>query len=703
MYLLSETNGTLIPGFPDKLSRSAQEATARLMGALHYSRPPVVLKNFTKKYQEIPTRSCYRGVFEEEFWSNFSKREINLAPESWINSERLREVATACGYNDEPKIRRLCQTLELGANLGCRGKARLQTVEKNSPTAYEYGDRLTDSLQSWLAEDLAAGPLTREEVEQTFDWKLVTVNPMAVRLKPNGKARIIVDMSAPHIRDREILEDAVTPTSINSGIRKEEFPASMAGTKDVLALLYCVGREGEMCKADWNSAYKHIHVRAEDLPLQFLQWGGRYFMERALVFGCTSSPGIYNEIAATVVSLAILKAEVSQRNVLQCLDDVVNISTRRSGECLEFYKAYREVCEMIGVSLASEDDPGKAFSPCTRGIVLGIEYDIPSFSWRLPRDKVSYMMRTLFDIVEGKEITVEDALSLAGRLNHYYLLVPGGKWERGWIQEMASNNAPKTQRICPSDIARSQAQWWILNMATAAEWTPIPDIRNITPSDVLMIFPDAAGGSDTDIKLGLGGCVWTEGRIPWVYLPWSYMIRSNMKDEEGNKFARKLSMLEAAAALATVCSHPDLIRNTNIRVASDNIGFVNAMRKGNSRCKFTLTIMMALYHVTMALNTGIEVVKTPRVSGPGERIADHLSKGKMKEAFREAASFQAEPSYIPRTLVRWLEHPQETRLLGQAIVKEMSGYTEVLQWNVEMVDDVEALVQHGSKKRKLSE
>ena len=81
------------------------------------------------------------------------------------------------GYWDMVKINRICSTLQKGANLGCRGQGRLQTIQKNSPTAYKYGVRLVDSLQGWLEDDLACGPLSREEIEKvrqglkTFGWR----------------------------------------------------------------------------------------------------------------------------------------------------------------------------------------------------------------------------------------------------------------------------------------------------------------------------------------------------------------------------------------------------------------------------------------------------------------------------------------------------------------------------------------------------
>lgn len=31
---------------------------------------------------------------------------------------------------------------------------------------------------------------------------------------------------------------------------------------------------------DWADAYKHVHVREVDIPLQVVEWGGMYFVDR---------------------------------------------------------------------------------------------------------------------------------------------------------------------------------------------------------------------------------------------------------------------------------------------------------------------------------------------------------------------------------------------------------------------------------------
>jgi len=77
-----------------------------------------------------------------------------------------------------------------------------------------------------------------------------------------------------------------------------------------------------MAKMDWSDAYKHIHVWAADMPLQYFSWLGRYFAEKCLVFGAVSSAGLYDRVAKFVLWCVIILAVFAAYMVCQYLDDV---------------------------------------------------------------------------------------------------------------------------------------------------------------------------------------------------------------------------------------------------------------------------------------------------------------------------------------------------------------------------------------------
>ena len=599
------------------------------------------------------------------------------------------------------EVEKAAGILDNGADLGCMGSARLPTKQRNAESCYEFGERVLDSLEDWLQQGIAAGPMTKKEVRHHLGADY-TVNPISVRLKPNGKARIIVNMSAPHVKDKEKLDlSSGVPTSVNSGISKEAWPANMAGTKEVLELLHLKGQGCKFCKSDWTSAYKHIFVRTKDLCLQVLEIGGRYFVEKALVFGCVSSPGIYDFIAKLVIKLAAARVGTSLGDILQCLDDVVHIAHRDSTDCEEFYLSYRQTCEEVGVRLAPEGDKDKAFPPTCEGTILGIEYNTEAWKWRMPEAKASYMLETLYKITDGLPVTNEEVLKLVGRLQHYHKLVPGGKQERMWLTTLGDSLGLPSRVVEPCSVTVSQARWWAINIPSSLEWSSIPDPRKFFPSRYVSLFPDAAGGSDTDIKLGFGGCIWLEEEpLPWCYLAWSELIRTNRKNRDGVAFARKLSTLEAVAALGLLASEPALLKNKAIRIFSDNQGFVTAHKKSYTPDPYLMTAVMAINNVARGLNINLDVQWSPRRSGVGEEIADDLSKGKILGlADRVGTEMRTNPSFIPKTLVTWLEHPTASRVLGQAMLDEMSHYVEVLRWNLEEISEVQVVTRRGRRKR----
>ena len=139
-------------------------------------------------------------------------------------------------------------------------------------------------------------------------------------------------MSAPHTVDDQ---DRSEGTSANSGINSEDFPAHMSSTKSFCESLMKAGCPGEMCKLDWNQAYKHLAVREEDHKLQVFEFGGRYFGEVMVTFGCSSSAGLFDDLAKLVKEMATRLSGISEDLVNQVLDDVVGCGQREMGQSID--------------------------------------------------------------------------------------------------------------------------------------------------------------------------------------------------------------------------------------------------------------------------------------------------------------------------------------------------------------------------------
>ena len=639
-------------------------------------------KVFKPKNPEIGKLQGYKGSLPEEYWKRWTKKEIMAKPESWVDPRRLREEAEAVGI-DQAWVNTVCERLTNGADTGCRGPGRAPTRVGNSPTAEEEGERLADTLQSWVKSGIVAGPFKEEELP----WTDFTVSPLLVRRKPDNSVRIILDMSAPHVRERRGEEGTGVPEevarSVNDGINKAEFPTKMTSTFKVLDTIHRVGVPCEAMKVDWASAYKHQAVRLEDRKLQVIQFGGRFFVETQMTFGCSSSPGIFDSLSYLVMEIAIRRSQTDRDTIQKQLDDVVMFGQVGTGKCEKFYKEYKDVCGKVGVRLAPEDDPEKAFGPSRQGVILGVDYDLRKWTWRLPRDKMVRLVWQLEEVIKNKEVKNELAMSVVGKLTHYRDLVRNGYWERGFLLKLP-RGTEKNRRRTVTENMRIQARWWQVSLLAAESGEKIPDRRGTETLDRAVLSTDAAGGSGA-LGVGMGGVVVDEpNKTKWFFCPWPELIRYNRRDEDGNNFGQKLTMLEGTALLTGLTAAAGRLAGRAVTAYTDNIGFVYAWANRNSRDPLTYTVAKALHDVAEGLGISLAVRKVPRCSDKESEAADALSKCDFDRAFENIKNREEEPMRIPREILRWLKAPRETASLGREIltgISERDPSIRVRDWN----------------------
>jgi hypothetical protein len=84
-----------------------------------------------------------------DFWAQFPHNNAMLG-KSTICPEKLRSLAWAVGFKDMELLETVCQDLTIGADIGCKGPARLPTVSGNAPSASEFGQHVTDAIADWL-------------------------------------------------------------------------------------------------------------------------------------------------------------------------------------------------------------------------------------------------------------------------------------------------------------------------------------------------------------------------------------------------------------------------------------------------------------------------------------------------------------------------------------------------------------------------
>ena len=200
--------------------------------------PPV--KIFKPKFPHLQVLSDYRKEAPDSYWEKFPVN-LQFPAVALIKHGTLKEMALDCGFPDLPLLEKICKDLERGADIGCSGPYRLPGKASNAPSAFENGQKVSDSIADWCSKGFVYGPVTDDKVPATAKF-----NGIMTRSKPSGGVRIILNLSAP------------AGFAVNEGINSEEFPAKMSSTTKWLEAIWSAGKNCLIMKSDWSDAYKHV-------------------------------------------------------------------------------------------------------------------------------------------------------------------------------------------------------------------------------------------------------------------------------------------------------------------------------------------------------------------------------------------------------------------------------------------------------------
>jgi len=626
----------------------------------------VAKKEFKPKFAAIPIQEDYRNV-SEDLWKHFPTNDLEIG-KSNINWRELKKLADSLGTNNPERLEKVIGWIKNGAEIGCRGQFRNPSVSKNTKESYLVGRQVTDAIACWVRDGYVRGPIEEEDVPAS-----AKINSILTRLKPNGSVRVILNLSAPK------------GYSVNDGIEIEEFPASMSSTYAWLRVLNKAGKGCWIAKVDWSDAYKHVAVKESDLDLQWFEWGGKFFQELCLVFGCASSAGIYDAVAKTVLEQVCRLAQFPNSMVCQHLDDMVAAAPDTSSKLTEFVQAYQKVAKLLGVKLAPTDDPEKAFLPCKKGIVFGVEYNTEAWSWRIPEAKLAAITNSIIEACEKGEVSVKQAQSLIGKLVHVKPLIPSGKYNFYFIMQLSvevNKDMDPQRKVTVTEDCKNQLMFWLKLLKLCQADISIPRVPEQSQAWALHAFTDAAGGTLDSLGRGTGGVLGSW----WFYYPWSKTVASGGWKLEGKKVARKLSALELMGPLIVVTAGAGMLRGLPLTIWVDNAGSVAIWEKGYSTsCALSSCIVTTMSAVAAALNIRVNIRKITRCSGTGASMADALSKAEFAR-FRglgqdSSWELNTEPAVIPKTLLRWLEKPTVDFDLARYILAEMAEQSPIIGIN----------------------
>lgn len=358
------------------------------------------------------------------------------------------------------------------------------------------------------------------------------------------------------------------------------------------------------------------------------------------------------------------------------LDDLC--ACGNSAQVGHFYTSYRNLCEDVGVSLASEEDKDKAFGPSSEGLILGIVYNTDEWTWYIREDKLARIIWAIKGLLDKMEAPLGEVWSVVGKILHVKPLVEPGRHYVGELLRLFTCSKDKELIVILSNDFKRELTWWLLFIQMCATRSRIPSAYRVPPPGTKVADSDASGG--TMLKLGNGvGVVIDEYR--WTYLPWPKLFNSNaISPCCGMKFRHKMSFLELIGHALRIIAFPDTVCNSAVATLIDNDGSVKMSKKGYCvPCPVTDTLLRMIYEVTAALNGTEYVLEITRCSSRSSIAADAISKASWDTLDKVMPLRNPDPEKIPVSFVKWLYTeggPKADRDLGEKIIRELKGNGE---------------------------
>ena len=615
-------------------------------------RPP--LKEGVITNTEIPECKDYKLPQSKEFWHKFPS-DLNLRGGSpfKLDTEVIDAWVRRAGSTWE--LVSLWEEVKVDILKGCDLKVSddyKPTVSPNCPSAYKEGRFVTDEIASGIKKGIICGPIPTRPVG-------ATISSIQTAPKPNGKIRLIVNMSAP--KDK----------SVNDHINSKDYPSRMGGLPEIVrALNYC-GRGALFFKCDYNAAYKHLAVRHDQLNFQYFKWLHMYFVEKCLIFGNSNSVGLYDRFARLMWVVVATILNYPRAWIIQHLDDLCVIGPSDGVKIKAFYKMYTQFCAEAGVSLqdpkeASED---KAYDITHCASMLGVWFNTKSWRWWLASDKVNRYINDLDMILHSQSVKQHEVWSSVGKILYVSCLIPESKYYTSELIR-ANMGTDRNADVVITRRIREQIRWWIPMVQLVGEGLPIPPTYNTCPPLADEADTDAAGGSLN----GVHGVGIVKGNA-WAFLEWPPYI--NSKHEKcvcGAKFRHKLSYLELIGHLLHLSVFPEDVMDRAACTFIDNSGTVRLMVKGRSvRCRLMDSLIKACNYVAIALGCRAYVLKVTRCSTVKAEAADAISKNDTERFRRLCPNSEYRGRPIPVTIRNWIKKPVVDMELGKKIVVELAS------------------------------
>ncbi|MGB9152461.1 MAG: reverse transcriptase domain-containing protein, partial [Alphaproteobacteria bacterium] len=405
----------------------------------------------------------------------------------------------------------------------------------------------------------------------------------------------------------------------------EDLHCRLSSFDAAMDLLVAQGKGAMLSKIDIASAYKCIPVRPADFALLGLHWEGKFYFDKTLPFGLSSSCAIW-ERYATAAEWAVLH-NTSVRRLCHYIDDFLLISDKKAAA--SELKQLLDLFRRLGLPVSME----KLEGPVTSLIFLGIQVDSLSMTASLSSDRLKQLQEQAEVWATRSSCTRRELQSWVGLLSFAAKVVrPGRTFTRhAFTLLSATHHMRKGARISLSSGFTSDMRWW---RDFLPRWNGVGLLYDVawSSSATLQLWTDAS-------TLGYGAVFQRQ----WFSCAWS--------DEERAQAtaAKRESMpwMELWCITRAAATWGQHWRGRKVTFHCDAMTVVGAVHARTSASEPIMQLLRSLFFVSAVCGFEFRVLHTP---GIANTLADPLSRLQIdlfKQRFPAAEPYPTTPLAVP--------------------------------------------------------
>ena len=485
---------------------------------------------------------------------------------------------------------------------------------KNLLSARRNPSDVQDLIEKECSKGYLYGPFDKPPFDN------FRVSPLGLAIgKYSGKKRLIVDLSSPH--------DDPFHSSINGLIDKDSCSLTYVKLDDAIKAIQHCGQGALLCKMDIADAFKQLPIKSSQWPLFCVKWNHMYYVYVRLVFGCRSSPKIFDTLSQAISWIASHNYGIE--TIFHLLDDFLTVD--KSDLCTGLRT--KALLDLIFAILKVPLSHHKCIGPSCCLEYLGIILDSERMEARLPLNKVQRIIKFIEELLAKPACTKLELLQLLGHFNFASRVIIPGRTFVSYLIHLSTTVKELWNQVRLDKSCRDDLKMWLRFLQGWNGVSLFYDSMFTCASD-MTLYTDAS-------LLGFGGVF----KNRWFYSFWPMKIPS-VDGEDLSMAFRELYPIVVAAVLwgkEWTCRR--------IMFMCDNSATVCILHKGRSKCLAIMKLMRTLTWTAAVNNFSFSAQHLPSKENA---IADSLSRLLLQTFLKLHPTANKEPDVCPAPeLIIW--------------------------------------------------